>query len=201
MQQQKPIDLKVSLKGQRNYIQSSDLYLALDSVARERFGPSAWLSSLAFRELIESRCELILSEDGELPALHGQASCTIEVLGNTFTGDIVATGKPISHRTPFDESLIEHSSYISREKISQKHRAGFTAIEEVVGLTKYLLNTILPPKKKRWVFSRIDLKTPFSAADDVCFDVMLSQNLAGRMTISTIQQSGMDIGKIQFVVM
>ncbi len=193
--------LDIKLKGARSYVHSSDLYLTLDCVAKERFGPSAWLSSLSFRELIETRCQLILPEDGEVSALHGQATCTIEISGNTLAGLIVATGETITQRIPFDEALIERSADISQKKIIQRHRAGFTAIEEMVALTKYLHNIILPPEKGRWVFSGIDLKIPLPVEDDACFYVVLVQNLAGRMTISKIQQGDRDIGTIKFIVM
>ena len=112
--------LDIKLKGARSYVHSSDLYLTLDCVAKERFGPSAWLSSLSFRELIETRCQLILPEDGEVSALHGQATCTIEISGNTLAGLIVATGETITQRIPFDEALIERSADISQKKKSSR---------------------------------------------------------------------------------
>ena len=70
-----------------------------------------------------------------------------------------------------------------------------------MALTKYLHNIILPPEKGRWVFSGIDLKIPLPVEDDACFYVVLVQNLAGRMTISKIQQGDRDIGTIKFIVM
>lgn len=194
-------DLEFKFKGKRHYLQSSDLYLIVESVAKRRFGAACWVSALNFRDLLKTKCEIFFFENNDLPVDECPALFTVRLPDSSISGAILPTTEPVVDRVEFDESPVAQSATIAEKEIIQKFRVGYTAIEELVSLTKCLHNSILPPKNGRWVFSGIGLDCPFSADPDACFNVSLVQSLANRLTVSEIQHGGRYLGTIKFIVM
>lgn len=196
--QQFPLNLL--FKGERDYHQGGDLYNAVQEIAENFLGKKAWVDHIIFRGFAQYTCELVLSEPNTITMESVRAKCTIRHGEKLIIGTILETKNKVMGRYPFDENLVIKEAVLEGQCISQKNRTGFSAIEEIIVLTKFLHNRLLPAQSGRWIFSQLDLTEPFSIDKACCYAIELKQNLANRMTVSDIKQHDKIIGKIRFTV-
>ena len=87
-----------------------------------------------------------------------RARFTVRTGGQDIEGCVFETGMPIVQRIPFAEELINQTATLEEHNVFQTvRRAGFSSIEEVVIMTKYLHTVQLPSEQGRWIFSRLDM--------------------------------------------
>ncbi len=192
--------LNLRFKGDRNYYQGGDIYNAVQEIVRNHLDKHAWLKHIAFRGFARNVCELVLGEASQAKGEFIRAQCEIVSGNQSVSAVIIETEKKCADRYPFDENQVITRAALHDKDISQTSRAGFTPIEEVIVLTKYLHNKLFPAKDGRWIFSQLDLLEPFSSDPSNCYAIKLKQNLANRMTIADIIQDDRTIGKIRFTV-
>lgn len=192
-----PLDIK--FKGNRNYIHSTDIFHAIEIATKAHFGAKAWVCLLGIRNLIYNNCFLILPEKSEELRIPHVAFVTVKTGENKRNGFIITSDEPVLKRYQFDEKIIYHSTTIVEQSALQQYKTSFSPIEEAVSLTKLLHNTLYPQQTGRWIFSELQLNSPFSDRD--LFTITILQNLAGRMTTSTIIQNNKRIGRISFVLL
>lgn len=192
--------LELSFKGERDYIQGTNLYTAVTEAVKDIFVQDRpWINYIAFRQFARSGCTIALGGEplASFP-LVGHFAC--QKSEGKIKGQIYETFELIEKRLPFNEEQMIKTAVIEEKSIMQSKRAGFLAIEEVVFLTKHLHNSLLPPKQGKWFFAQIDLMAPFSNDDTALYAIHLKQNIANRMTISEIEENGHILGKINFSI-
>lgn len=195
------IPIAVSFRGDRNYIQGSYLYAAVSDILKETFDDkNIWIDYIIFRKFIASSCSIILTDDKKSANKEICSDFTAQTGKTKLRGHIIETGSKIKLRVPFDEEKILSHAIIGGETILQKKRTEYHPIEEIVSLTKYLHNSLVPISNGKWIFSCLELSRPFKENENVLYKIGLKQNLANRMTISEIEEAGTLIGKIQFAV-
>ncbi|MBU0665006.1 MAG: hypothetical protein KJ990_10735 [Proteobacteria bacterium] len=192
--------LKLSFKGERTYIQGTNLYTAVTEAVKDIFVQDRpWINYIAFRQFAQSGCTIVLGSDSLVSfPIVGHFAC--QTGEGKIKGQIYETFEMIEKRLPFNEEQMNNTAVIEEKSIIQFRRAGFLAIEEIVFLTKHLHNSLLPPKQGQWVFTQIDLIAPFSNDDNVLYAIHLKQNIANRITISEIEENGHILGKINFSI-
>jgi len=196
----KAYKLNLGFKGNRNYIQGGDIFNAIQTIAREVVEENAWVKHIAFRGFAKNACDFILDRIENVPGNLVRATCNISFNKKLIPAVIIETQEKITKRYPFDESKITKESLITGSAIKQISRAGYTDIEEIVALTKFLHNQILPVEHKRWIFSQLDLNIPLQLNEIERFTIDIKQNLGNRMTVSEISQHDNIVGKIKFTV-
>lgn len=191
--------LNLIFKGERDYLQGGDLYTIVQKNAANIFGTKAWINHIVFRGFARNACELILGEIKDVVDMESvRAKCTVQHDGQIVNGIIIETKNPITDKYPFDEGQVAKAAVLEGQSIRQKNRAGFSAIEEIIVLTKILHNQLIPVQPRRWIFSQLDLTEPFATEQQCLYTIKLKQNLAGRMTVSQILQDAKIIGTIRF---
>lgn len=196
---QSPQELPLRFKGKRQYLQGGDIYDAVMSITKDLFGEKAWVDFIVFRSFARKSCEVIFAKDEKMAVDNAIARFTAKIEEHNLNGVVVETERAVEGRYEYDEDKIIQTASINKQCITQVERAGFTAIEEVIALTKSLHYDQIPIEQGQWVFTQLDLTSPF-AAESLPFSIELKQNLAGKMTISEVKEDGVMIGKIRFTV-
>ncbi len=195
------IPISVSFRGGRNYIQGSNLYAAATIVLEKYFqNNSVWINYMVFRRFSGSNCFMLLDNEKDLDGKDAFAEFTVQNNQKQYKGRILENGEPIIERVPFDEERIQHGAVIKNNTILQSDRTEYHPIEEIVSLTKYLHNHLMPLTKGKWIFSGLDLSSPFAKNNGLLYKITVEQNLGNKMTISQITEHDTIIGKIQFAV-
>jgi hypothetical protein len=96
----------------------------------------------------------------------------------------------------YDEQSIIDKCQIDGSKLILKESSGFTFIESVVAMNKYLHNCIYPELDGKWVFTRIDL--PEFVNYDKNIHIEILHNMNNKLTKSAIQINEEVIGYIYF---
>lgn len=196
----KKYPLKLLFKGERDYHQGGDIYIAIQEIAQNLIGENTWVSHIVFRGFSRNNCEIVLGDSGNIDGTSIRAKCKINTGKELIGGTILETGTKTIGRYAFDEGAVKREAIIDGLCIRQKKRAGFFAIEEIIVLTKALHNKLIPLKAGRWIFSQLDLIRPLPTDKTSCYAIEQCQNLANRMTVSNILVKQKLIGKIRFTV-
>ncbi len=192
--------LKLQYKGERNYIRGSDIYNAAMDIVQTMLDDQAWINHIVFRGFARNSCDLILEAPKDYSKKAIRAVCTIKHKEKLIPAIIVETNNKINERYGFDENIVLNEVVLQKKSIFQNRRAGFSAIEEIIVLTKHLHNKLIPIQQGRWIFSQLDLIEPFTINNEYCYSIELKQNLANRMTVSNIIEGDRHIGQIRFTV-
>ncbi len=196
---QSPQKLPLRFKGKREYLQGGDIYDGVISSTKELFGEKAWVDFMVFRSFARKSCEVIFARDQKINVDNAFARFTAKIGEDNLNGVVIETESAVEGRYEYDEDKIIQTASINKQCITQVERAGFTAIEEVIALTKNLHYDQIPIEQGQWVFTQLDLTSPF-ATESLPFSVEIKQNLADKMTISEIRENDVPIGKIRFTV-
>lgn len=190
------MDLK--FKGERNYVQGGDIYNELERLA-PLVSAEAYVSNLAFKKFTRNICSMSLEE----PA----GDSTLIARGEYKTNDevrrafwVIEGGQKIVDRYEFDEDLIRNCAKIDPvKKTGEIYQAtGFTPIENIIALTKFLNYQILPNVDGKWVFGQLDLANPLRQNSKIL--IKFKSALGERFSVSQIYLDDIFAGTIKFIV-
>jgi hypothetical protein len=184
------IALDVPLRGERNYVHSTDVFPALDDLAGSLLGPGAYLKTLTLRRRAYHQVAARFCPDSDAfgTFLFATPDWTVE-------GWLVEDPAPITRRITFDEAAI------MRKAISEQGRVflpspvkGYSAFEQLIVLFKLLCAQSHPGA---WLFTSIALDHPLSrqAALAVC----RTQLVLGRMVEAALSQNDVPAGRMCMV--
>lgn len=203
MKDQKEHNSKIDIpfKGNRKYLHGTSFYHAVTETIETIYNESGvWLSRIVFRGFAKNECTIIVNPEKSRHPSSVKAMFSAKVNSETIKGLIVETDKKIKSRIEYNEDLITKSAIINEETVFQRERTDFSAIEEIVALTKRLHYHLIPEPKGKWVFSQLDLTQPFSDNREILYSIGIKQNLANKMTVSEVKENDTPIGKIRFTV-
>jgi hypothetical protein len=114
---------------------------------------------------------------------------------------IFETTNPVTSRRPFEEATLLAHAILGQDGCSARlpDRTGFSPIEEVIALTKYLNYAVSPMVNGKWVFGQLDLVEPLPK-DYRELEIRLKSLLGGRFSVNEILADDRAIGIIRFIV-
>jgi hypothetical protein len=184
-------DLDVPLRGARDYVQSSDLFAALEKLARERFSACAYLQELVLRKVashqVEASFEPRQATFGTFEIRHEQT---------VTAGWLVETNRSIERRNLYDESPVANAAivYPGRVFLSAPVQ-GYTTFDQAVILLKILGAQL---SAGRCLVAKLNLTKPFQ--EHLPVELNLLQTILGRSQIVAICQNLEAVAKIQSVL-
>jgi len=187
--------LNLQYKGDRNYLQGGDIFNALTDELKAKFGSQAFVSSINYKDLFKQAVELIIAPADK--ALTGQkATFTGKNGDELIQGALVETDVDVLGRTSYDESLVVDKCTFGENSISQEQRGGFSAMEEIVSITKALHQKMYDIEGK-WLFVQAGILEAL-VEDDGLYTVIIKSTVGQRYTRSIISKNGKEIGWIGF---
>lgn len=199
----KQITFEGFYKGGRDYLHGTDLYNYSNAAVTNYYGDAAFVKSIMIRSVARNTGSFFVDCEEAPEGFQETAQFRIQNGDNVINGLFATDGGIVQENREYDESLVEGTAEISanEKRIEQLTKTAFTPCEEIVGLTKYLHNSILMPKNGKWMFTMLDLKESILNFHKENFAIVLRQNLGGKMTRSNILVNNNVIGTIGFTVM
>jgi len=184
-------NLDISLRGERDYVQSSDLFTSLESFARKNFSALAYVQKIVLRRksyrAVEAHFAQTPSALGTFELREGQ---------HVTTGWLIETPRSITCRKPFDEAPVIRAAAVQAGHAQLPSPVpGYTAFDQVIILSKIIGAQIAAGT---WVFSRADLDAPLR--EDIPIELVLSQVILSRCQILEIRQGDKAVGRAQGVL-
>jgi hypothetical protein len=182
--------LDLPFKGRRNYLHVTDIFPALDDLARVRFGSQAHVDTLIIRRPIRHAISVSFAPD----AL-SVGSFRIRCGAETINGWLLESNQPVARRNPIDIPSVP-KSVLSDPGVARlsKPIPGSDVLEMVVALMKCVLNQLTPGQ---WWLCEIHLDTPLTQLFPL--EVRVRRNLGGRFLAFEIVQAGKMIGSTRAI--
>jgi len=193
------LPLSLRLKGQRDYVQSADIYDAAVAALSGTFAPGE-LSRLHFVFRTFTGRELKLTS--ELPAPEERiATFSFEAGGEKHKLGLVPRGGDIRERVEYDEEAVFARCTLDDEARSMTYSHGddvTASLTEVIVAATKLMHQRLFPAEGKWIVTQMDsdvalFELPFSQVV-----VTLVRNLGEHLTKSEVAIDGRKLGLIFF---
>lgn len=184
-------NLDIPLRGERDYVQSSDLFASLESSAKRELSPLAYVRKLILRRMSHHAVEAHFVRPRS-------ALGTFELRDREYVtaGWLAETPGTIACRKLYDETPVIRAAAVhaGRAQLSSPV-PGYTAFDQIIILSKIIGAQIAAGT---WVFSRVDLDEPLR--EDLSIDLALSQVVLSRCQIIEISQASRIVGRAQGVL-
>jgi hypothetical protein len=185
------IALDIPFRGDRNYVQSSDLFATLEKFAKDCLSEHAYPQKLELRRMALHKVEASLVSSplafGTFEIRNGQA---------VTMGWLIETRHAIERRIPYDEAPVANAAIVEPGRVFLKAPIqGYTALDQVVILVKILGAQL---KVGRCLVAKLDLSRPFR--EHMPVELNLLQTLLGRSQIIAISQNLEAVARIQTVL-
>jgi hypothetical protein len=184
-------ELDIPFRGDRNYVQFSDMFAALEQFARDRFSEHARLQKLELRRIASHKVE---ASRFSSPSAVG----TFEIRnGRAVTmGWLVETGHAIERRIPYDEAPVIEAAIVEPGRAFLKAPIrGYTALDQAVILLKILGAQLNAGK---CVVAKLDLSRSFR--EHLPVELNLLETILARSQIIAISQNLEAVARIQSVL-
>jgi hypothetical protein len=185
--------LRLSFKGERDYLHGTDIFPSLLEVAGEVKD-----LSIQFHKLTSKVLKAQIVAESDLSKLRSTGKLcvlmTYKQHAKQFFIAVTETTEPITARQPFDEELTIKGANIVEKEIIQHLPTTGSFIERTVALNKKLLNSIVDVHP--WLFSRLDLKE--APLDPSSLSLRLTNEFGNRTFHSEITGDGKLLGNIYF---
>ena len=184
-------DLLTPLKGGRPYVHSTDLMSALEAEARRLLGPESWVSQLTIRRQATS---LVVASF--TPHAGAFGSFKLRGPGADLKGWLVASGRPILQRVPFEERRVaDRVLIIGEDAILSEPVDGFTRFEQAVLIMKTLAQHQVPGP---WVLSQVDLDRPLPESGRL--ESRFTRTIQDRLKFGELRQDGLRLGTVRCIL-
>lgn len=194
--------LSLCFKGERDYLQGTDLAEAVATLARKELGAGVSRLQIAMHRFFCVQPDMHwawLDDAGKLerPRTAG-ADFSVAAGAQALRGWISESTRKVDRRIDFDEQRITARCRLAGDSIAIEGETGFLPIEVAVSMTKTLHNRRYPAPAGRWIFTKLDLNRLPAPADAARLSIALRDNLHGRLTKSEIRAGGEVLGSIYF---
>ena len=194
--------MPLKFKGTRDYLHGSDFFNALSAIGEElTCHAGCFIDRLVFRRYARNLCEVRTNKPDDADKLIGQVRYARSGSEKGIDYFLVETNQPISERYPYDESLIEKTINLNGELRSAvlSEPSGYTTIEDIIVVTKYLNYAVSPVIEGQWLFGQLNLDE--SLPDSyVSLEIQMRNLFEAKFSVSNIYIDGHKIGTIKFIV-
>ena len=185
-------DIKFKFKGSRTYIHGTDIYNFLIKF----FDDNISKIDLSFHSISNKNITLLssISDNDELNFVFKYVDSNLE----QKVIYAVENNSLIEEQYDYNEDLIYENSqlYLDEEKVSLSKNTGFTFIENIVAMNKYLLENLFE-KDGKWYFTRLQLNKPILDLEGK-IEIKLKSNFNFKLTKSEIYADEKVVGYIYF---
>jgi hypothetical protein len=183
--------LDIPLRGNRDYVHSTDLYAALDNLASRFLAPRAHVKNLTLHRQARRQAAAQF-----LPHPDAFGTFALALPHQTLDGWLVEQNAQITRRIAFDEEQIARGA-IARpgEVFLRTPVQGFSGFEQMIVLFKILCDQ---SGAGAWMFTGIDLDKPLSA--HAALGVRRTQTVLDRVINAELHQNGEASGRLQMVL-
>ncbi len=190
------IELTLKYKGARHYIHGGDFYNAIDEHLTQRLG--GHLTRLAFKRFARNQCRLLLEPPTDMSPVMGNGSwCTASGEAQRFW--LYESDTPVTASYPFDEDAITTAAAINENSILGQGCHSYTAIENIIALTKMLNYVLTPDIAGKWLFGQLDVNAKLpSHWDEMRIERYLC--MGSGFSRHHINIDGNELGEIRFIV-
>ena len=186
--------LNLRLKGDRTYVHGSDIFNAAAEVIRDS-EYDGYLAHLSFRHLGRRDCDMLWRRPDAAAIL--VASGRMSGAGRAFW--IVESTRPVGGQYDFDEDALVAQTIIEEAEIRLERRSQYTAIEEVIALTKRLSYELEPNISGKWLFGQLNLKETLPG-DYSTLVIRRKSGIPGRFNVNEVIVDQRSVGDIRFIV-
>ncbi|MGI9406480.1 MAG: hypothetical protein ACR2O4_08925 [Hyphomicrobiaceae bacterium] len=195
--------IEIPFKGDRDYLQGPDLYNALFDFLTEQ--PGTTLSQIQFIAHDFIRTNSVLLQRFDDPAAIDKHTWPSFIVARIDNVVIAAAARGESENTerreePYDEGPVRETAEIDGNTIRCRAPFACSPIEQLVSMKKYLLQTMFPEQKVKWVYARSSFATPLDAASSE-MAVSCVTKAPGRIYQSNVFCDGNPAGEIYFMGM
>jgi len=143
--------LSFSFKGGRNYVRGTDMFNAVLAVVGDS------VKDIDFNIYRLTGNNIILTDDSSKPAPVFRFTYNDSEVRKSLFG--IETEEKVTCRYNYDENDIIKACELDLEKgeIQLSSDTGFSFIENLVAMNKYLLNNLFKPQSGMWLFVRLQL--------------------------------------------
>ena len=146
-------------KGGRDYVQGPDIYDNMLKTVKQCLQDYPTLIKGSFhRPLRNNGILLICSELSEIDPNKSYANFSIEMNRRTYQVALYRSDSLITSSYDYDESRVIDNMTTEKEAARMAAKSSFTYIEQIVAMNKSLHLTLYPDAKKKWLFTKIDIK-------------------------------------------
>jgi hypothetical protein len=185
------IALDIPLRGARDYIHSTDLFAALNTLAGSFLGEGAYLKSLTLRRQAHRQVAAWFRPDA-----NAFGHFVFAAPDQTVEGWLMEESAPVTRRIAFDEAAIARQAVCEPGRVSLPGPvAGSAAFEQLIVLFKLLCAQSHPGK---WLFTSIALDRPL--CEQAAPAVSRTQLVLNRMVEALLYQDGLPAGRMQMVL-
>lgn len=185
------ITLDVPLRGNRNYVHSTDLFAALDDLAGRFLAPRAYLKNFTLRRQARRQVAVQFT-----PHPDAFGTFALALPHQTLEGWLVEGAGAITRRVSFDESAIARQAVVEPGRVFLTAPVkGYSGFEQLIVLFKMLCAQSSPGA---WRFTELDLLRPI--ADETPLGVSRSQMVLNRLLDGVLDQDGRPLGRVRMVL-
>jgi hypothetical protein len=187
---------ETSLKGPRSYIQSADLWNAIEG----RLGAAASTElplevSLTFRRLSAAVPAIVANFDEQ--AASRFADLRIACGEGAVALALIETQQQVTARTRCPEAEIIPTIELARDVATLSVQGCGTPVERLIAAVKHL-HLCQVSAEVKWLAGRLALKMPFTPQSVGTIEARLSKQLPHGATLSRIRIDGKDVGTVIF---
>ena len=192
------LKLEMKYKGERGYLQGGDFFDAISYKLNTDFTAGA-IKTLSFKHFARNQCVLVINERPGKDQHQIGKGIWHKSNGDEVRFWIVESDTPVASRYPFDEDGLVAPSKIDGNTIILRSANDYSAIENIVALTKKLNYALAPDVNGKWVFGQIDMITPMPDAFSE-IQVTRTSERKGMFSCNQIMIDRNHVGEIRFIV-
>lgn len=192
------LKLDLKYKGSRNYLQGGDFFDAITSALFDETGDGA-LKKLCFKSFARNQCRLVLEKRPGKSEYQIGNGIWLKSDGEEIKFWIVESDEPVLSRYPFDEDELIAPSRIVGNVITLAAGNRYSAIENIVALTKKLNYALTPDINGKWVFGQIEMLKPMPT-DFSEIEIIRSSERKGVFSCNQVAIDNEHVGEIRFIV-
>ena len=196
------IELDLNYRGDRNYLQGGDFYIALTNASKDYCNdPKVYVKKLTFRNFARTCCEIVSIKPSDFSRLIGEVRFSNDTGSKLWDAWIIEKENDVIKRKEFNEELLLSKAVIdSVKRVGILHkRSKYMPIDDIIALTKCINYAVAPKISGTWVFGQIDLEGHINI-DYKELKVEINSLIPGRFTLNNIFLDGRHTGNVRFIV-
>ena len=153
--------LNLKYKGDRKYLHGTDIYSAIVDYYSNTQPEPVFLQKLAFRSLAFKQCFIVDQQPEKKSSIIADIKIKLLKSNSVLHHWLIHSNMDVTSSYPYDDSIVAKNAKLelSVEGIRDTYNPDFTAIEQIVALTKKLSYVINPGITGNWLFGQLDLTT------------------------------------------